>query len=109
MDENNPIPIPVPEGSTPETAPLYPLVREAIDEVRPALQSDGGDIEFLGITPDFLAKVRLVGSCSGCPSSTMTLTMGVENYVRERVPQINGLQVEGLPTDGGGHHEHGSM
>lgn len=97
MDETNPtnpIPIPAAEGSTPGTAPLYPLVAEAIEEVRPALQMDGGDIEFVGITPELFVKVRLVGSCQGCPSSTVTLTMGVENYIRERVPQIQGVMLD---------------
>jgi Fe-S cluster biogenesis protein NfuA len=90
-------PAPASEGLTPEAMALLPRVQEAIDEVRPALQSDGGDIELLGITPDLKARVRLVGACAGCPSAHITLSMGVENYLRERVPEIVGLQLEDTP------------
>ena len=83
------------EGLTPEAMKLLPRVQEAVDEVRPALQADGGDIELLGITPDLRARVRLVGACAGCPSAHITLSLGVENYLRERVPEITGLKVEG--------------
>lgn len=82
------------EGLTPEAMALLPRVQQAIDEVRPALQADGGDIELLGVTPDLRARVRLVGACAGCPSASITLSFGVENYLRERVPECNGLKVE---------------
>jgi Fe-S cluster biogenesis protein NfuA len=81
----------------PQTLELLGRVQEAIDEVRPALQSDGGDIELLGLTSDLRARVRLVGACAGCPSAQITLSMGVENYLRERVPECPGLKVEGGP------------
>ncbi len=77
--------------------PLTAQVREAIEECRPMLQSDGGDIEFLGMLPGNQVRVRLVGACHGCPSSTMTLTMGIENYIKEKVPDVEGLVVEGQP------------
>ena len=64
--------------------------KEAQNDIRPALQADGGDIEFLGIENDYV-KVRLTGACSGCPSSTITLQMGVERAIRERVPEIKGV------------------
>ena len=82
------------EGTSPEALALLPRVQEAIEEVRPALQADGGDIELLGVTSDLRARVRLVGACSGCPSAHITLSLGVENYLRERVPEIVGLKVE---------------
>jgi len=84
------------EQMTPEAQALLPRVQEAIDEVRPALQSDGGDIELLGITADLKARVRLVGACAGCPSAHLTLSMGVENYLRERVPEIQGIEADEL-------------
>lgn len=90
------------EGMNPEAMALLPRVQEAIDEVRPALQSDGGDIELLGITPDFKARVRLVGACVGCPSASITLSMGVERYLCERVPEIVGLQLENSAGSFGG-------
>jgi Fe-S cluster biogenesis protein NfuA len=82
------------EGLTPEAIALLPKVQQAIDEIRPALQADGGDIELLGLTPDLRARVRLVGACVGCPSASITLSFGVENYLRERVPEIKGLKLE---------------
>ena len=92
------------EGLTPEAMALLPKVQQAIDEVRPALQADGGDIEFLGMTPDLRARVRLVGACQGCPSASITLSFGVENYLKERVPEVKGLKVEGAQSPFGFSH-----
>ncbi|HEY3449884.1 MAG TPA: NifU family protein [Myxococcales bacterium] len=92
------------EGLTPEAMALLPKVQQAIDEVRPALQADGGDIEFLGMTADLRARVRLVGACQGCPSASITLSFGVENYLRERVPEVKGLKVEGAQSPFGFSH-----
>lgn len=97
MEETrNPQGAPKPAPSSPESAALHARVQQAIDEVRPALQADGGDIEFLGLTDDSRARVRLVGACSHCPSSSITLSYGVENYLRERVPEIKGLALDGM-------------
>lgn len=63
-------------------------VQEALNTIRPALQADGGDITLIDVTEDGVAQVRLVGACSGCPSSQYTLQMGVERAVKERVPEI---------------------
>lgn len=64
-------------------------VKEAIDAIRPALQNDGGDIEFLGMEGKNV-YVRLVGACAGCPMSQLTLSNGVQRYVRETVdPELN--------------------
>ncbi len=88
------------EGSETNTATaaqiesLLPKVRQAIEEIRPGLQGDGGDIEFYGLTPDLRARVRLVGACAGCPSAAITLQYGVEAYLVERVPEVTGLSVE---------------
>ncbi|MBI4745927.1 MAG: NifU family protein [Deltaproteobacteria bacterium] len=65
-------------------------IKEALNEIRPALQADGGDIDYLGMKDGYV-KVRLRGACSGCPSSTITLQMGVERAIRERVPEIKGV------------------
>jgi Fe-S cluster biogenesis protein NfuA len=59
-------------------------VKKAINDIRPSLQNDGGDIDFIGLEGD-IVKVRLVGSCAGCPMSQMTLKQGVERYLRETV------------------------
>jgi Fe-S cluster biogenesis protein NfuA len=84
-------------GLSAESVALLARVQQAIDEVRPALQADGGDIELLGLTDDLRARVRLVGACSHCPSSSITLSYGVENYLRERVPEVKGLALDGMP------------
>ncbi|MCU1429078.1 MAG: NifU-like domain [Actinomycetia bacterium] len=63
-------------------------VLEAIDAIRPALQSDGGDIVFRGIDPDGVVSVEMVGACGSCPVSTMTLKAGVERIIMDRVPGI---------------------
>ncbi|MGM0431756.1 MAG: NifU family protein [Spirochaetota bacterium] len=59
-------------------------VKQAINDIRPSLQNDGGDIDFISLDGDTV-KVRLVGSCAGCPMSQMTLKQGVERYLREKV------------------------
>lgn len=63
-------------------------VKEVIDEIRPALQADGGDVELVEVTADGTVKLRLLGACSHCPMSTMTLKMGIEKRLKERVPEI---------------------
>lgn len=63
-------------------------IRAAIDEIRPALQADGGDVEIVEITEDGRVRVRLTGACGHCPMSTMTLKMGIEKRIRERVPEV---------------------
>lgn len=62
-------------------------VEKALEEIRPRLQADGGDIEFMGVD-EGVVKVRLKGACAGCPMSTMTLKMGVEQYLKKRIPEI---------------------
>ncbi|MGH8985013.1 MAG: NifU family protein [Acidimicrobiia bacterium] len=63
-------------------------VLEAIEAIRPALQSDGGDIEFNGIDGDSVVHVTLVGACGTCPVSMMTLKAGVERIIMDRAPGI---------------------
>ena len=62
-------------------------VEKALEELRHQLQADGGDIELLGIE-NGIAKVRMKGACAGCPMSTMTLKMGVEQYLKKKIPEI---------------------
>jgi len=64
---------------------------EAIQEIRPHLQADGGDIELVDVE-DGVAKVRLKGACAGCPMSTMTMKWGVENFLKKRVPEITKVE-----------------
>lgn len=63
-------------------------VLKTLEKVRPYLQSDGGDIEFIEITDDMSVKVRLKGACYGCPFSLQTLKAGVEQAIMRDVPEI---------------------
>jgi Fe-S cluster biogenesis protein NfuA len=67
-------------------------VEEALNDIRPHLQADGGDIELVEVTEDGIVKVRLVGACSGCPGAQMTLQLGVERAVKERVPEVKAVE-----------------
>ena len=62
-------------------------VQKAIQELRPNLQADGGDIELLGVE-NGVVKVKLKGACAGCPMSTMTIQWGVENFLKKKIPGI---------------------
>jgi Fe-S cluster biogenesis protein NfuA len=62
-------------------------VAKALEELKPKMQADGGDIELLGLE-NGVVKVRMKGACAGCPMSAMTLKMGVEQYLKKRVPEI---------------------
>lgn len=71
-------------------------VREALEQVRPFLQADGGDVELVSVDEsDGTVSVRLTGACGGCPMAQMTLTAGVERIVKERVPEVT--QVVAVP------------
>lgn len=68
---------------------LREQVEEALDGIRPALQADGGDVELIDIDEaQGIVKVQLQGACSGCPSAQITLVMGVERAIKDRVPEV---------------------
>jgi Fe-S cluster biogenesis protein NfuA len=67
---------------------LNEKVQRAIQDVRPSLQADGGDIELVSVSEDGIVSVRLTGACGSCPMSTMTLKMGVENYLKKIIPEV---------------------
>lgn len=66
-------------------------VEKVINRIRPAVQMDGGDIQLVDVA-DGIVKVRLVGACVGCPSSMMTLKMGIERAIRTEVPEIKSVE-----------------
>ncbi len=70
-----------------DAAGLQQRVEAALDEVRPALRMDGGDVELLGVEQG-VVSVRLLGACGGCPMATMTLVGFVEERLRQRVPEV---------------------
>ena len=79
---------------------LYPVgleerVREALAGVRPYMESHGGDVELLGVE-DGVARMRLVGSCKGCPASQATLELAIRKALEETAPDLEGLEVEGV-------------
>jgi Fe-S cluster biogenesis protein NfuA len=63
-------------------------VEDAIKHIRPSLQADGGDVELLEVTAEGIVKVRLMGACSGCMMSQVTLKSGIENYLKQQIPEI---------------------
>lgn len=63
-------------------------VKKVLETIRPALQADGGDVELVEVTDDGVVKVKLVGACGHCPMSTMTLKMGIEKTLMEKVPGV---------------------
>jgi Fe-S cluster biogenesis protein NfuA len=63
-------------------------VQKARDVIRPALQADGGNVELVEVTADGVVKVKLLGACGHCPMSTMTLKMGIERTLKEKVPGV---------------------
>jgi Fe-S cluster biogenesis protein NfuA len=60
--------------------------------VRPGLRQDGGEVEVVGIDDVRIVQVRMVGACQGCPSSTFTMTMGIESVLKARIPEIRFLE-----------------
>lgn len=71
---------------------LHERVQAALEQVRPALQADGGDVELLGVKDDGTVQVRLQGACHGCPMAAMTLQMGIERVLKSQVPEVTAVE-----------------
>ena len=67
-------------------------VQQALEEIRPMLQADGGDVELVEVTEDGIVRVRLQGACKGCPMSQMTLKNGIERLLKEKVPGVTEVE-----------------
>lgn len=67
-------------------------VEKALDEIRPNLQADGGNVELVDINDEGTVFLRLMGACSGCPSAQVTLKMGIEKTLKERVPEVKAVE-----------------
>ena len=63
-------------------------VKDAIEAIRGGLQDHGGDLELVGIDENNTVRIRLQGACQGCPGATMTMKMGIERILKERVPEV---------------------
>ena len=79
------------EEPTANEPSLRERVQQVIESFRPFIQADGGDIELVDIDDDKTVRVRLRGACVGCPHAAITLQMGVERHLRERIPEIKGV------------------
>jgi Fe-S cluster biogenesis protein NfuA len=71
---------------------LIKKVESVIDQIRPYLQADGGNIRFVELTDDNVVNVELLGACGSCPMSQMTLKAGVEQAVRKAIPEIKSVE-----------------
>lgn len=67
-------------------------VKVVLDQIRPMLQADGGDVELVDVDDDGVVKVRLQGACAGCPMSQMTLRNGIEKILKEKIPEVQSVQ-----------------
>jgi len=70
---------------------LFEKIEDTLDVIRPALREDGGDVELVGFEEGIL-QLRLVGACSACPISTMTVKQGIERRIRSAVPEVLEVQ-----------------
>jgi len=68
---------------------LRESVETALDEIRPALRADGGDVELIEVSEDGIVKVKLTGACHGCPMGLQTLKMGIETHLKKKVPEVS--------------------
>ena len=70
---------------------LEEQIKAALENVRPNLQADGGDVEFVSVAEDGVVSVRLTGACGHCPRAEMTLKMGIEAYLKKEVPEVSSV------------------
>jgi Fe-S cluster biogenesis protein NfuA len=75
---------------------LLERVEEALNTIRPYLETDGGNVSVEEITPENVVKLKLLGSCGSCPMSIMTLKAGIEEAIKKAVPEITGVEALNL-------------
>ena len=78
---------------------LKAKVEEALEQFRPVLQSEGGDMEFVGIDDEKKVHVKLTGACDGCPMAVMTIKMGLETYIKNACPEITEVIQDNAPEE----------
>ena len=78
-------------GRFAEVKSMREKVEEILNQIRPSLQADGGDVELVDVV-DGVVKLRLKGACAGCPMSQMTLAFGIERVLKEKVPEIKKVE-----------------
>ncbi|MFQ6081898.1 MAG: NifU family protein [Candidatus Aminicenantia bacterium] len=67
-------------------------VEKALAEIRPHLQADGGDIQLVEVTSEGVVKVKLLGACEGCPMKQMTLTQGIGQFLKKKIPEVKSVE-----------------
>lgn len=76
-------------GTTKSQPTVHDRVERVLSLIRPAVQADGGDVELVGITEDGTVQIRLHGACVGCPSSSVTLQVGIERNLKNHIPEVS--------------------
>jgi len=71
---------------------LRDRVEEVLSEVRLSLVADGGNVELIEVTEDGVVKVRLTGACNRCPMATLTLKIGIESYLKKKIPEVKSVE-----------------
>lgn len=74
-------------------------IEAVLNGIRPSLKADGGDVELVDVTQDGVVKVRLTGSCGGCPFALMTLKGGIERILKQEIPEVKEVQAVGLTQE----------
>ncbi len=72
-------------------ADVMSRVEDVLETIRPALHADGGDVELVEVDDEGFVHLEMMGACGGCPMSTATLTLGIENELRRHVPEVEGV------------------
>ncbi len=75
---------------------LINKVEKALEEVRPYLQTDGGNVKVLDVNEDMVATLELLGACGSCPMSVMTMKAGIEETIKRQVPEIRNVKAINL-------------
>ena len=73
---------------------LEARIRDVLELMRPMIQEDDGDIEFVEVTDEGVVRIRFLGACVGCPSSSHTLHQGIERLLKERIEEVTGVEAE---------------
>ncbi len=75
-----------------DNSATHEKIKSVLDQIRPYLQADGGDLDLIEITDDLVVKVRLTGACGTCPMRTMTLKAGVEGTLKKEIPEVKEVE-----------------
>lgn len=67
-------------------------VIQVLEKIRPSLQAHGGDVELVEVTAENIVRVKLTGACGGCPISFLTLKMGIEQTLKEEIPEVKSVE-----------------